>query len=69
MTAEKPYTVVMDWDSSQDDREAVSFQVWATGPGEAREKAEAAAWAEYGDDADYLYGVLIFEGHPAVCEY
>lgn len=62
----KPYTVVMDWDSSQDDREAVYFRVWAANLGDAREKAESAAWDEYGGDAEYLYGVLTFEGHPEV---
>ncbi|MFF5973714.1 hypothetical protein ACFY7C_19515 [Streptomyces sp. NPDC012769] len=63
----KPYTVVMDWDSSYGDADAVAFQVWATSPQEARQKAEDVAWERYGEDADYLYGVLTFDGHPVVC--
>ena len=60
------YTVVMDWDSSQGDAEAVAFHVRADSAHEAIGKATDVAWEEYGDRADYLYGVLVFEGHAKV---
>ncbi|GHG09926.1 hypothetical protein [Streptomyces hydrogenans] len=61
------YTVVLDWDSSRGMADAVAFRVWATDPMDARVKADEAASSEYGEDADCLYGVMIFEGHPAAC--
>lgn len=59
-----PFTVVKDWDSSQDDREAVAFPVWAANASDALDVAEDVAQRMYGDDAEYLYGVMIFKGHP-----
>lgn len=64
----EPFTVVMDWDSSQEGRDAVAFRVMAESVMEARVVADSAAWDEYGDDADYLYGVMIFKGHPERAE-
>ncbi len=68
MSDPKPYTVVMDWDSSRGDREAVAFYVWAHNSTGAYNAASSLAVDRYGNDADYLYSVMAFEGHPKQVE-
>lgn len=58
----KLFTVIFDWDSSQDG-EAVLFHVVAPDARSAHEEAERLADIQYGDDAEYLYGVMTLVGH------
>ncbi|MBD0739820.1 hypothetical protein [Streptomyces sp. CBMA29] len=58
----KPFTVIFDWDSSQDG-EAVLFHVTAPDARSAHEEAERLADTRYGSDAEYLYSVMTLVGH------
>lgn len=65
MDSKEPFTVVMDWDSCiEDAREAPDFQVTAATPSEACAAAWDRAFTEFGDEAEYLYGVALYRGHP-----
>ncbi len=65
------YTVVMDWDSGSDRGadDAPVFHVVADTPQQAREVADVKACELYGEEADYLYGVAMLEGHAPVVRY
>lgn len=55
----------MDWSPSIDDpREAPDFQVMAATTVEAFQASWDAAFDRYGDEAEYLYHVALYRGHP-----